>query len=210
MVGFGLSLAVSSIVPSAAPSGLDLVQRLRRLSLRLGLPLAERGLERRESIDVFPVRLSSGLASLLLWVDDQISSCSLESSDSMTWNELCCCEGESETTTVESGEVLGSLDRNFLMSPFVVASPLGFRSTVASLPEAPVAGLFPLCRDRRLSLGDQSSTTEPCEPSNNQPRVQDTRPGKADIQGLDLPVSFLPLTPITLRSFSAHCLECFR
>lgn len=66
IVGFGLSVAVSSMVPNPAPSGLDLVQRLRRLNFLLGLPFAEGEAEKRESIDVFPVRLSSGLASLLL------------------------------------------------------------------------------------------------------------------------------------------------
>ena len=73
---------------------------------------------------------------------------------------------------MEFGEALRSLGSSFLMNPFVVGSPLGFRSTVASLPEPPVAGFFPLCRDRRLSLGDQSRVAEPCEPGNFQPRVQ--------------------------------------
>jgi hypothetical protein len=85
IVGFGLSVADSSIVPRPAPSGLDLVQRLRRLNLLLGLPpFTEGELEKRESTDVFLVTLSSGLVSLLLWKDDQILSLSLESSDSVT------------------------------------------------------------------------------------------------------------------------------
>lgn len=100
---------------------------------------------------------------------------------------------------VEPGEVLGSFDRSFLMSPLVVVSPFGFRSTVASFPEAPVARLFPLCKDRRLSLGDQSRVAEPCEPAHYQPRVQYTR--STNIQLVELTVVISPLDPNHLAKF---------
>lgn len=98
IVGFGLSTVDSSIVPKPAPSGLDLVQRLRRLSFLLGLPpFAEGELEKRESSDVFLVEISSRPVNLLLWVDDHIQSLSLELSDSVTlgrleFKSLCCDE----------------------------------------------------------------------------------------------------------------------
>lgn len=111
IVGFGLSTVDSSIVPKPAASGLDLVQRLRRLSLLLGLPpFAEGELETRESNDVFLVEVSSRPVSLLLWVDDHISSPSLELSDSVTLGRL-------ETKSLSCGEepqaVLVSRGRNF-------------------------------------------------------------------------------------------------
>lgn len=109
IVGFGLSIADSSIVPRPAASGLDLVHRLRRLSFLLGLPpFAEGGLETRESIDVFLVEVSPRPVSLLLWVDDHTSSLSLESSDSVTLGRLevksLCCGGEPQAVAVSRGE----------------------------------------------------------------------------------------------------------
>jgi hypothetical protein len=179
IVGFGLSAVDSSMVPKPAASGLDLVQRLRRLSFLLGLPpFAEGELEMRESNDVFLVELSSTPVSLLLWVDDHTRPLTLESSDSVTLGRLetksLWCGEEPQVEIPSCGETFWLLYRNFCMRPFATGKTFGpfpFRTVEASLLEvAPAGFVFPIFRDLKASVGYQSGAAETCEPVRYQHR----------------------------------------